>query len=95
MSLTQKKGLLCLMIFSLVSCTSAKFNPDFYSIDKYNLLLVNAKGSKVPIKSDRSSRFACLNEEKILELLQLLDKSYYFDFDANKTNASQSPLKGK
>jgi hypothetical protein len=78
MSLIHKKGLSCLMMFFLTSCSGIKWKPDFYSIDKYNLTLVNSHGKKTPIKSDKSDKFSCLSEEKILELIEILNNSFYY-----------------
>lgn len=66
------------MMFFLVSCSGIKWKPDFYSIDKYNLALKNSEGKTLSIKSDKMDKFSCLSEEKILELIEILNNSYYY-----------------
>lgn len=66
------------MMFFLNSCSGIKWKPDFWSIDKYNLALKNSEGKVLSIKSDKMDKFSCLSEEKILELIEILNNSYYY-----------------
>lgn len=65
-------------MFFLASCSGVKWKPDFYSIDKYNLALKNSEGKVLSIKSDKMDKFSCLSEEKILELIEILNNSFYY-----------------
>ena len=84
-------------MFSLISCSGVKWQPDFYSVDKYNLALKNSTGKVLSIKSDKMDKFSCLSEEKILELIEILNNSYYYgpsNYSPKKPfTPSQNPTK--
>ena len=95
MKVIQKSAVLCLTIF-FVSCAGVKWNPDFYTIDKYNLQLVKCDNitkecKKVWLRSDEASKFTCIHEDKVLELYEILQNAYYFN--SARTYKACDPLK--
>ena len=68
-----KSGLVSLIIF-LSSCRGVKFDPKFYVIDSVKEALVNEEGEEILCSESRAELFACMSEEKIMELKEILSK---------------------
>lgn len=60
-------------LFLLIGCqTGIKWNPDFYVGDYENQAIVNEKGIYVYSDEIEFNNYACLSEEKVLELAEIL-----------------------
>lgn len=70
------KLLVCLMMFLNISCEpGVKWNPDFYMGDHKQEAIVNEENKIIFANEPEFSKVACLREEKIMELAEILKKA--------------------
>ncbi len=68
------KSVLASLIIFLSSCRGVQFDPDFYVVDSTKEALINEEGEEILCSEPRAELFACMSEEKIMELKEILSK---------------------
>ena len=67
--------LINLILFLGISCQGIKWDPDFYVPDSSTGSIVNERGHEVQCFSEEIEAYACLSEQKIKELKEILRKA--------------------
>ena len=70
-----RNALISLILFLGSSCQGIKWDPDFYVPDSASSSIINEKGHQVYCDKKEIEAFACLSEQKIKELKEILKKA--------------------